>query len=191
MSEAYSMVSVKKKSDHAGRPSGKKMYIVLFRWEDVATFTKDAKGVRVTEFAFAEGKKPVGVYATPSTINIYAQSEGDDDARGYIHHVDFEHPGTSQEFDEMMNANINANLGAIVMDCSGDDAKIAGTPCTPLHVTQDNSEDNKDSNKNAVQLASTMRSGPLGRLAKSLIPSTDDDEINTILGLSAAAETGV
>ena len=45
MSEAYSMVSVKKKSDQAGRSSGKKMYIVLFRWEDVAKFEKDEKGI--------------------------------------------------------------------------------------------------------------------------------------------------
>lgn len=191
MGEAYSMISVKKKSDQAGRSSGKKMYIVLFRWEDVATFTKDEKGVKVTAFAFADGKKPIGVYATPSTINIYANSEGEDDARGYIHHVDFEHPGTSLEFDEMMNANINANLGAIVMGCSGDDAKIAGTPCTPLQVAQDNSQDNKEGNKNTVQLASSLRSGPLGRIAKSLIPLTDDDEVNTILGLSAAAAAGL
>ena len=191
MSEAYSMVSVKKKSDQAGRPSGKQMYIILFRWEDVKKFEKDAKGVRVTELTFNDGKKPIGVYSTPSTINIYANSEGEDDAKGYIHHVDFEHPGTSLEFDEMMNANINANLGAIVMGCSGDDAKIAGTPCTPLHVAQDNSQDNKEGNKNTVQFASSLRGGPLGRIAKSLIPSTDDDDVNTILGLSAPAETGL
>lgn len=184
MSEAYSMISVKKKSDQVGRPSGKGMYIILFRWEDVATFTKDEKGVKVTAFNFVEGKKPIGVYATPSTINIYAASEGEDDARGYIHHVDFEHPGTSLEFDEMMNANINANLGAIVMGCTGDDAKIAGSKCTPLQVVQDNSQDNKEGNKNTVQLASSLRSGPLGRIAKNLIPLTDDEEVNTILGLS-------
>ena len=86
--------------------------------------------------------------------------------------------------------NINANLGAIVMGCSGDDAKIAGTPCTPLQVTQDNSQDNKEGNKNTVQLASSLRSGPLGRIAKSLIPLTDDDEVNAVLGLPAAAAAG-
>lgn len=188
--EAYSMVSVKKPGDQAGRPGGKKHYIILFRWEDVATFEKDAKGVNVTSFAFVSGKTPIGVYATSSTINAYATSEGEDDARGYIHHVDFEHPGTSLEFDEMMNANINANLGAIVIGCSGDLAKIAGTPCTPLQVTQDNSQDNREANKNTVQLASSLRGAPLGRIAKSLIPATDDEEVNTVLGLSAAS-TGV
>jgi len=56
MGEAYSMVSVKKKSDQAGRSSGKKMYIVLFRWEDVATFTKDEKGVKVTAFPLLKAR---------------------------------------------------------------------------------------------------------------------------------------
>ena len=80
----------------------------------------------------ADGKKPIAVYATDSTINIYHTSEGEDDARGFIHHVDYEHPGTEVEHDEFVNNNINEDLGAIVFGCSGDDAKIAGTPCTPL-----------------------------------------------------------
>ena len=42
MSEtAYSMVSVPKKASNAGRPKGKKSYIVLFRWEVVKTYTRD------------------------------------------------------------------------------------------------------------------------------------------------------
>lgn len=182
----YDFVSVPKKNAMAGRPTGKKSFVILFRWDDVAEFEKDEKGIRVTKFTFQTGKKPIAVYATGSTIKPYAQSEGEDDARGYIHHLDFEHPGTDVEYDEMMNANINENLGAIVVGCSGDDAKIAGTPCTPLHVTQDNSQDDNEANKNSVQLASTLRSGPLGRIAKSLIPPTDNSEINAILGLTVA-----
>ena len=62
MSEsAYSLVSVPRKNNNAGRATGKKGYIVIFRWDDVATFTKDEKGVKVTAFALAEGKKPIGV----------------------------------------------------------------------------------------------------------------------------------
>lgn len=51
------------------------------------------------------------MYATDSTINIYHSSEGEDDARGFIHHVDYEHPGTELEHDEFVNNNINENLG--------------------------------------------------------------------------------
>lgn len=184
MAGEYSFISVKKPGSDAGRPTGKKSYIILFRWPDVKTFEKDQKGIRVTKFEFQADKKPIGVYATQSTINPYAQSAGDDDARGYIHHLDFEHPGTEIEYDEMMNAIINEDLGAIVIGCKGDDAKICGTPCAPLHVTQDNSQDNAEGNKNTVQLQSTLRTTPLGRIAKTLIPVTDNAEVNAYLGLA-------
>ena len=94
MAGEYAFISVPRKSNNAGRATGKKNYIYLFRWDDVKTFTKDEKGVRVTAFALQAEKKPIGVYATQSTINIYDTAEGDPDARGFIHHVDFEHPGS-------------------------------------------------------------------------------------------------
>lgn len=182
---AYSMVSVPKKESNAGRPKGKKSYIVLIRWEDVKTYTRDEKGVKVTAFEMMAGKKPIAVYATDSTINIYHSSEGEDDARGFIHHVDYEHPGTELEHDEFVNNNINENLGAIVFGCSGDDAKIAGTPCTPLKMTKADSQDNKEGDKNIINLASTLRGGTIGHIAKNLIPATDNAEVNAILGLVA------
>lgn len=182
--ETYSLVSVPRKSNNAGRASGKKGYIYLFRWDDVATFTKDAKGVRVTAFAFAEGKKPIAVYATQSTINIYDTAEGDPDARGFIHHVDWEHPGSEVEFKEFLNNNVNENLGAIVINCAGDDCKIAGTPCTPLSISTAEGQDNNEADKTTINMASALRGDTLGVIAKSLIPVTDNDEINTILGLT-------
>ncbi|CCX61519.1 uncharacterized protein BN727_02287 [Bacteroides sp. CAG:598] len=189
MAEAYSMISVPRKNNNAGRASGKKSYIIIFRWDDVKTFTKDDKGVKVTAFEFQEGKKPVAVYATDSTINIYHTAEGDDDARGFIHHVDFDHPGSEVEWDEFVNNNVNENLGAIVINCSGDDCKIAGTPCTPLKMSTAEGQDNNEANKTTVNLASSLRGDTLGRIAKSLIPATDNEEINAILGLPPAAES--
>ena len=189
MAEAYSMISVPRKNNNAGRASGKKSYIIIFRWDDIQTFSKDEKGVKVTAFEFQEGKKPVAVYATDSTINIYHTAEGDDDARGFIHHVDFDHPGSEVEWDEFVNNNVNENLGAIVINCSGDDCKIAGTPCTPLKMSTAEGQDNNEANKTTVNLASSLRGDTLGRIAKSLIPATDNEEINAILGLPSAAES--
>lgn len=193
MSEtAYSMVSVPKKTSNAGRPKGKKSYIVLFRWEDVKDYERDEKRVKVAKFAMMTGKKPIAVYATDSTINIYHTSEGEDDARGFIHHVDYEHPGTELEHDEFVNNNINENMGAIVFGCSGDDAKIAGTPCTPLKMSKADSQDNKEADKNTINLASSLRGDTIGHIAKNLIPLTDSEEINAILGLSSSSGgTGV
>ena len=186
MAGEYAFISVPRKSNNAGRATGKKNYIVLFRWDDVATFTKDEKGVRVTAFALQAEKKPIGVYATQSTINVYETAEGDDDARGFIQHVDFEHPGSEVEFKEFLNNNVNENLGAIVINCAGDDCKIAGTPCTPLKMSTAEGQDNNEANKTTINLASSLRGDTLGVIAKSLIPLTDDDTINTVLGLTAA-----
>lgn len=186
MAGEYAFISVPRKSNNAGRATGKKNYIVLFRWDDVATFTKDEKGVRVTAFQFAESKKPIGIYATQSTINIYDTAEGDPDARGFIHHVDFEVPGSEVEFKEFLNNNVNENLGAIVINCAGSDCKIAGTPCTPLSMSTAEGQDNNEANKTTINLASSLRGDTLGVIAKSLIPLTDDDTINTVLGLTGA-----
>ena len=186
MSGEYAFISVPRKSNNAGRATGKKNYIYLFRWEDVKTFTKDEKGVRVTAFAFQAEKKPIGVYATQSTINIYDTAEGDPDARGFIHHVDFEHPGSEVEFKEFLNNNVNENLGAIVINCAGEDCKIAGTPCTPLSISTAEGQDNNEANKTTINLASSLRGDTLGVIAKSLIPLTDDDTINTVLALTGA-----
>lgn len=186
MSGEYAFISVPRKSNNAGRATGKKNYIYLFRWDDVKTFTKDEKGVRVTAFALQADKKPIGVYATQSTINIYDTAEGDDDARGFIHHVDFEHPGSEVEFKEFLNNNVNENLGAIVINCAGEDCKIAGTPCTPLKMSTAEGQDNNEANKTTINLASTLRGDTLGVIAKSLIPLTDDDTINTVLALTGA-----
>ena len=188
---AYSLVSVPRKSNNAGRATGKKNYIVLFRWDDVATFTKDDKGVRVTAFALAQDKKPVGIYATQSSINVYETAEGDDDARGFIQHVDFQHPGSELEFKEFLNNNVNENLGAIVINCAGDDCKVAGTPCTPLKMSSAEGQDNNEANKTTIQLATSLRGDTLGIIAKSLVPETDNDEINTILGLGTQSSQGL
>ncbi len=184
---AYAMASVPKKSDNAGRARGKKSFIIVFDWDDVAKYTRDEKGVRVSEFTFRDGKKPIGVYATDSTIQAYHTSEGEDDARGFIQHTDFDHPGTDLEITEFANNCINKNLGAIVFDCAGDDAKIAGTPCTPLKMDKADSQDNKEGAKNTFNLKSSLRGSTIGIIAKSLIPATDNADINAILGLTAAA----
>lgn len=183
----YTPVSVPKKSANAGRPKGKLAYIMIFDFEDIETYTRDASGVRVTALTFKADKKPIAVYATDSTIKGYHTSEGDDDARGFIHHVEFEHPGTSLEFDEFTNNNINKNLGAAVLRCGEVDAKLFGTKCAPLKMTKADTEDSKDADKNVINLATTLRTDTTGYITKSLLKATDDVAANAELGLPAPA----
>ena len=188
MAASTPFVTVKKASSQAGRPSGKKMYVVLFKWQDVKEFEKDENGVRVTKLAFKEGAKPVALYGTPSTIKVSAALEGDEDAKGYIHKVELQHPGTPLQYDELMNDIANEQLGAVVFGCAADDAKLAGTPCAPLLVNSDESQDDNEANRNTLVLQSALRSAPVGRIARSLVPATGDSEVDAVLGLS---DTGV
>lgn len=188
------LVSVKRVSSSAGRPKGKKHYLVLFRWEDVKEITKDTDGISVNALSFNEGKTPIGVYATSKTIKAWDTLTGDTDAKGYLHHVAFESPGDTKEMASLRNQLVNEDLGAIVINCSGDDAKLAGSPCTPLVFSSDEGQDDTEACKNVIELASEMPSSPLARIPLKLVPKTDDEEINTYLGLTAiaaASETGV
>jgi len=185
----YSFVSVKKKSDNAGRPTGKAAYLLLFDWNDVKTYVRDAKGVKMAEFEFITGKKPIGIYRTPSTENVFNTSTGEEDGRGYIHNVDFDVPGTDLEVDEFFENNINKRLGAISLPCNGD-ARIAGTPDNPLFITQDNTEDSSKKHGHTVQMKSSLPGAILGYISKSLIPITDNADVNAILGLPASGSTG-
>ena len=181
------LVSVKRVSSSAGRPKGKKHYLVLFRWEDVKKITKDTDGISVTALSFNEGKTPIGVYATSKTIKAWDTLTGDTDAKGYLHHVAFESPGDTKEMASLRNQLVNEDLGAIVINCSGDDAILAGSPCTPLVFSSDEGQDDTEACKNVIELASEMPSSPLARIPLNLVPETDDDDINTYLGLTAGA----
>lgn len=185
---AETLVSVKKASSSAGRPKGKKHYVILFRWEDVATFTKDEDGIAVSALEFADTKKPIAVYGTSSTIKAWDTLTGSADAKGYLHHVAWESPGDSKEFAVCRNILVNEDLGAIVIDCGGGDVKIAGTPCTPLVFSSDEGQDDNEACKNVIELASEIPTTPLGRIPLSLIPQTGDPDIDGYLGLTAGAD---
>jgi len=188
----YTPVSVKRTDANSGRPTGKKGFIVVFRIDDLATFTRAPGSSRVTAFAFKDGKKPIGIYATTTTQNVYHQMAGDKDARGFIHHCDFEHPGDTEALNDFMENNTNVDLGAIQIPCDGVDCKMAGYPGNPLSLSQDNGQDNNSGQKHAVQLVQDYQGAVLCRIAKSLIPATDDLEVNAILGLpSGSAGAGI
>ena len=182
---AETLVSVKKTNSSAGRPKGKKHYVIIFRWEDVKTFEKDTDGITVKTFAFAEGKKPIAVYATSSTIKAWDTLTGNADAKGYLHHTAWESPGDSKEMAICRNSLVNEDLGSIVINCGTEDAKIAGTPCTPQVFSSDESQDDKEACKNVIELVTEIPTTPIGRIPLNLIPQTGEAEIDGYLGLTA------
>ena len=182
---AYSMVSVPKQGSNPGMPGGKKNIVVIFDFDQVETYTRDEKGVTVTDFALKTSKTSIGLFVAESTIDAGDEVEGDAYARGFIQHVNADHPGTDLAVAEFKANNVNANLGVIIIDCdpAATTAKIYGTPCAPLKMQAANEQDTNEAHNNHFELKSEQRSYPVGIIAKSLIPETDNEEINKYLGI--------
>lgn len=185
------MVSVKKKGSNPGQPRGKKNIIILFDF-DKATMVRDAKGVKVTSLTMIGNAQPIGMFVNQSSLDAGDEVEGDAYSRGFIHHVNFDHPGTELEVAEFKGNNVNGNFGAIVIGCDSTEttAKVYGTPCAPLVMQQAQENDTNEAHNNHFELKTEMRTWPAGIIDIADIPATEDAEINTFLGLTAQGNGG-
>ena len=95
------------------------------------------------------------------------------------------------EFDEFVENNVNEDLGVISIPCDGSECKLAGTKGAPLKFTKDDTEDSAKKRGHAIQLKSLFPAGVLGHIAKSLVPATDNTDINAILGLGGSTGGGI
>ena len=181
------MVSVPRQGNNPGMPEGKKNILIIFDFDQVATFTRDEKGVTITGFAMMTGKTPIGMFVNESSIDAGDEVEGDAYARGFLHHVNADHPGTELAVAEFKANNVNANLGAIVVPCDPNitTCKVYGTPCAPLKMQAANEQDTNEAHNNHFELKADQRGWPVGIMAKSLIPATDNTDINEFLGIGS------
>lgn len=178
------MVSVPKQGSNPGMPRGKKNIIIIFDF-DKAKMERDEKGVKVTSLTMTGEAKPIGIFVNQDTIDAGDEVQGDAYSRGFVHHVNFDHPGTDLEIAEFKANNVNGNLGAIVIGCDASEttAKVYGTPCAPLTMNAGNEQDTRENHNNHFELQTALRTWPAGIIDKSAIPVTDNAEINSFLGL--------
>lgn len=181
---AYTQVSVPKQSNNQGLANGKKNVIIVFDFDKTKTYERDEKGVTVTQLEFVTGYTPIGIFVDESSIDAGDEVGGENYGRGYNHNFKFNHPGDDLAFVEFKANNINGSLGVIYVPCdSSKPCKVYGTPCQPLKMTKASEVDTKENNRQEVELATDSLTWPVGRIAKSLVPVTDNDEINEYLGL--------
>ena len=181
---AYTQVSVPKQSNNQGLANGKKKVIIVFDFDKTKTYERDEKGVTVTQLEFVTGYTPIGIFVDESSIEAGDAVGGENYGRGYNHNFKFNHPGDDLAFVEFKANNINGSLGVIYVPCdSSKPCKVYGTPCQPLKMTKADEVDTKENNRQEVELATDSLTWPVGRIAKSLVPVTDNDEINEYLGL--------
>ena len=181
----YSFVSVPKQANNQGLANGKKNVIIVFEFDKVTAYERDDKGVTVTTLEFQQDYTPIGIFVDESSINAGDVVGGENYGRGFNHNFNFNHPGDDLAFAEFKANNINASLGVIYVNCdpTKTTCKIYGTPCQPLHITKADEVDTNENNRQEVELATDSLTYPVGRIAKNLIPVTDNAEINAFLGL--------
>lgn len=115
----YTKKAIGRPAGGAGNPSPKNPHILIFDMDDVENYPVREVGVTVADdgFKLKEGAKLQPVYATPDSIELLQEAEGEADARGYKKGVKFAHPGTSTDMEDFTEYNTNRNLGAIVRGC--------------------------------------------------------------------------
>lgn len=172
---SFTMVSVLKEDKNAGRPIGFKDKVILFKWDDVETMPdRDANGVSISgDLVLCTGCTAIEMYVTPETLKVYDTSEGDPDKKGFLQHLEFEHPGDELAYAEFAENAINENFGAIVRACDGTRTRLLGTPCCPLQFQHEGQNDN-EAVTNMVTFES-LRRGPKIAHYTGAIPELDSD----------------
>lgn len=136
----YVKVSVPKNSDGAGAATIKNPTVILVDVSDIKTEpTRDVGNTELTgDLALNESAKAVGIYATPSSISITEESNGEVDARSCIKGLEYSHPGDSVAIANHAEAFMNVGVVALVTECDGSSkgrVRMVGSKCNPLYLT--------------------------------------------------------
>ncbi len=155
----YKQVSIPKNGDGAGVPLPKDPTIIVIDTDDIVAEPTRAVGdvTMVGDYTLKEGAKAVGIYATPSSIELPEENSGDPDARGFMQGVTFEHPGNSKEVKNFTEHYANKGVVILTRSCSDGRVEAHGSKCNPLFLTTTRTA-TKDANKRQFAFKQEMNS---------------------------------
>jgi len=96
----------------------------------------------------------ITIYATSSSVKVSSNSEGEQDAEGFMHDISFDHPGNEQAIRDSSRTGFE-ECGIIVQHCSSNKG-LLGTPCSPLRGSV-KFEDDKDKTKTTFTFKSALK----------------------------------
>lgn len=151
----YTKVSIPKNGDGAGAATIKNPTIIVVDAEDIAQEpTREVGNTEVVgDLELNEGAKGVGIYATPSSIQLTEESQGEVDARSCLKGVEYDHPGDSVEIANHAEAFMNRGVVIIVRECDGSSAgraRIVGSKCNPLFLQPEYTNSNEATKRHFV-----------------------------------------
>lgn len=151
----YVKVNIPKASDGAGAPTIKDATVILIDVEDIASEPARTHGQTLIEgdITLVEGATAIGIYATPSSIQIIRESTGEADARSLIKGVEFDHPGDSDAIESFIEGFLNKGVVALVKECDGTSngrVRLVGSKCNPLALSPELSAGNEATKNHLV-----------------------------------------
>lgn len=156
----YNPVSIPKEGAGAACPLTTKPNIVLVPVDAVDEEPTRVVGDTALEGALTleVGETAIGIYATPNSVELTEESEGDLDARGVKAGIAFEHPGDSKAIADFVEYNRNRGFIAIVTQHNGDKAtvKLLGSIDNPLYLSVE-STNNKEACKRKLTFKQEQR----------------------------------
>lgn len=178
----YKKVSIPKAGDGAGSAAIKDPTIILIDVDDItAEPTREHGNVNLTgNVTLASGAEGIGIYATPSSIELTEEYSGEADARGIMQGVKFDHPGNSTSIKNFVEGCLNRGFVALVKECDGTSSgrtHYVGSKCNPLFLTPETTN-----TKEATKRTLTFKQEIAGRY----LPG----EYNGTMPTLAEAETG-
>jgi hypothetical protein len=183
---SYVKLSVSKPGSNQGVGGNKKDKITVFDFDDVQSPfpSRDSKGIVIDDnINFKAGAYAVQVYATLHTIKSNPKSEGDPDNKGAIQSVAFDHPGDEIAILEFRANWQNRNVGIVVERCSDGRKMQYGSPCAPLQMQWEQTDD-KDKNSTTFTFTSSQK-GPDVAVYNGTIT------MDTVAGTVAADATSI
>lgn len=134
----YKKVSIPKFGEGAGAATIKKGRVILVDVADIATEpTRTLGNTSISEdYTLVEGAKAVGIYATPSSIHLTEENNGEVDSRSLIKGIEFDHPGDSVDIANFTEAFLNKGVVAFIEECNGSEGRVrvVGSLCNPLYM---------------------------------------------------------
>lgn len=154
----YAKASVPRPAGMPGNGIKTKDRIVIIDVDDIQTFPATG-GDGVTKsgnLALTSDAKAVAIYATPGTVNIQSNSDGDADQEGFTPQVVFSHPGNKQAIRAFKTNWIGKRCIVIVDYCSGEPSDMIGSPCNPCRM-QVNYNGTAEANTNEFTFKQTSK----------------------------------
>lgn len=150
----YVKVSIPR-NEAGGSPAIKDPTIIIVETVDVTTEPSRVAGTPTiaTDYSLKEGAKAVGVYATPSTIEITRESNGEVDGRSLIKGVAYTHPGDTATIEGHLEYFLNKPVIIFVKECDGSASgrvRVVGSVCNPLYLQPEYTNSNEAVNNRFV-----------------------------------------